>query len=73
MYLDFRFLSDVLDLNDLSGYIKLYVSSQYREKKSTGKLFEIVLDDLKITRYNHSIQNLHNMQELMLQEVKLMH
>lgn len=45
MYLPAEFLEEVLTKNGYYGYDRIYVSSQYKEKKHSGKLFDIVLND----------------------------
>ena len=48
MYLHEDFLAKMLRKNGIDGWSKLYVSSDYKAKKSTGKLFDIVLNDLNV-------------------------
>ena len=49
MYLDAVFLEKMLENCGISGYDKLFVSCEYRVTKTTVKLFEVVLDDVKGT------------------------
>lgn len=48
MYLSSDVLESILRKNGYEGYEKLYVSSEYKEKKHSGKLFDIVISDLGI-------------------------
>lgn len=48
MYLPHEFLEKVLNKTGYVGYHKLYVSSTYWAKKHSGKLFDVVLEDLEI-------------------------
>ncbi|WP_026879011.1 HAD-IA family hydrolase [Ignatzschineria larvae DSM 13226] len=48
MYLSKTFLEKVLNKNGYKGYKKLYVSSECGVKKHSGKLFDYVLQDLKV-------------------------
>lgn len=47
MYLPTSFLESVLEKNHYTGYHKIYVSSQYKVKKHSGKLFDLVLNDFQ--------------------------
>lgn len=47
MYLDAAFLEEMLKNCGISGYDKLFVSCEYRATKTTGKLFEAVIDEVK--------------------------
>lgn len=48
MYLPIYFIEEVLDSLGITGYCKLYLSSQFMATKRTGKLFEIFLNEQKI-------------------------
>lgn len=45
MYLEEEFLKMILEKNGYKNYEKIYVSSVYKEKKHSGKLFDFVLKD----------------------------
>lgn len=47
MYLPKDVLEDILSNCGYTGYDKLYLSSEYKVMKSSGKLYDIVLNDLK--------------------------
>ena len=46
IYLPRTFIEEVLEKNGFVGYNKLYLSSEYGKMKSTGGLYQIVLNDL---------------------------
>lgn len=48
MYLDSDFLERLLTNCGITGYEKLFVSCEYRASKSTGRLFELIRDEIKI-------------------------
>ena len=48
MYLPLDFIKKVLEKNGYTGHSKVYLSSECFKTKSTGKLYEEVLQDLKI-------------------------
>ena len=50
MYLTECFISQILKREGISGYEKLYLSSTIGKTKSTGELFEFLIDDLKVDR-----------------------
>lgn len=45
MYLTKDFIETLLSKNGINVYDKLYLSSEYKEKKHSGKLFDFVLND----------------------------
>lgn len=45
MYLSAQFLEKVLEKNGYAGFDRLYVSSEYGKTKSTGHLYDIVLEE----------------------------
>ncbi|KAA0999624.1 HAD hydrolase-like protein [Vibrio cholerae] len=49
MYMEESQLIDILESKGISGYDKLYVSSSYREKKHSGRLFDKVLKESGIS------------------------
>lgn len=49
MYLDRPTIEKILSKNGYAAYEKLYISSECRKLKSSGKLYDYVLDDLKIS------------------------
>lgn len=48
MYLDVSFIATLLDDAGYTSYERLYVSSEVREKKHSGRLYEHVLSDLDV-------------------------
>jgi len=48
MYLPFAFIKKLLDKCEITGYEKLYLSSDIGSTKSSGELFDYVKKDLKI-------------------------
>jgi predicted HAD superfamily hydrolase len=48
MYLSGECISEMLTKNGYSGYGKIYVSNEHRANKHSGKLFNIVVNDLGI-------------------------
>ena len=52
MYLPKDFLACLLQKNGIRHYHKLYVSSEYRHLKYSGKLFQDMLDDLDVAPEN---------------------
>lgn len=48
MYLSRDFLESVLRENGISDWDKFYLSRDYNARKATGKLFQIMLEDLKV-------------------------
>lgn len=50
MYLTSDIIVEMLDKNKISGYSKLYVSSEIGLKKKTGDLFKYVLEDNEILK-----------------------
>ncbi len=47
MYLPVNFIEKVLNKNNFTGYKKIYLSSEYKETKSTGKLFKRIIKDFE--------------------------
>ena len=47
MYLEKPVVEEILNKNGYSGYTKLYLSSEQRSLKTTGKLFAYMIDDIK--------------------------
>lgn len=45
MYVSAQFLKKVLEKNGYTGFDRLYLSSEYGKTKSTGHLYDIVLDE----------------------------
>ena len=52
MYLPKDFLARILQKNGIRHYHKLYVSSEYKHLKYSGKLFQDMLDDLNVAPEN---------------------
>lgn len=50
MYLPIQFVEQLLDINGYSGIERIYLSSDTRVSKYSGKLFEYVKNDLQITK-----------------------
>lgn len=48
MYLPKNVIEEILSKNNISGYAKLYLSSELLYTKATGKLFDYVSDDLGV-------------------------
>lgn len=48
MYLSKEYIEKLLKKSNYTGYSKIYVSSEFKTKKSTGNLFKSVLNDLKV-------------------------
>lgn len=49
MYLPESFLKSLLEKNGFCDFEKIYVSNKYRVKKHSGKLFDVVLEDLNVS------------------------
>lgn len=49
MYLSSAFVNEVLTKNGITGYEKIYMSSEYNQTKHSGNLYKAVLDELKIS------------------------
>ncbi len=49
MYLPEAFIEELLNKNGYSGYERIFVSSTYKVKKHSGALFDVVLEQLKIS------------------------
>lgn len=62
MYLPKNFLEKLLTENGYTGFSKIYVSCEYCKSKSDGLLYDVVLDDLKISadKIIHVGDNLHS-------------
>ena len=50
MYLPKNIIEDILKMNEINKYEKLYLSSELKLTKSKGTIFEYVLNDLKISK-----------------------
>ena len=50
MYLPSDVIERMLEKNGISHYHKLYVSSEHKKTKSSGQLFDLVIDDLGISK-----------------------
>ena len=50
MYLPTDVIERMLETNGISRYHKLYISSEYKKTKCSGQLFDLVIDDLGISR-----------------------
>lgn len=50
MYLPKDVIKEILRLSGITGYAKLYLSSDLFVTKSTGQIYEYVVEDLKISR-----------------------
>lgn len=48
MYLSKTLLDEILKENGYNGYIKIYVSSEYKSKKRNGELYNYILQDLGV-------------------------
>ena len=48
MYLDFDFITKLLNKCNIKDYKKLYLSSKFQKRKSTGSMFSYILKDLNI-------------------------
>ena len=50
MYLPFNIIEEILKLNGIDKYEKLYLSSEVKLTKSKGTIFEFILKDLNISK-----------------------
>jgi len=48
-YLPSAFIDSVLEEKGISGYVKTFVSSEYREGKWSGRLYELALKELNLS------------------------
>lgn len=60
MYYPSEMLDKLLQKNKISGYSKMYVSCEYECNKSSGKLFDAVLEDYKDKKIIHIGDNLQS-------------
>lgn len=62
MYLPLPFIKKILEKNGFNGYYKIYLSSYFNKRKSTGALYQHILQDLKIApnRILHVGDNHHS-------------